>query len=226
VSLSLLAGDERGDLLVLKPAEEAAEFGPKDRLVGEAGEERLNGVQHDPLRADAVDRCAQPDEEAFEIILSGLVDLAPLHAHMVDRQLPGPEQPGDVEAQRGDVGAQLLGGLLEAHEHTGLVELGDAPDEELHGEEGFAGSRRAADQRRPPPGQPTLRDLIEPLDAGGALHHAGVALRGLPASRHGRSFLGESQRSMMDCDALMRRETARGRPATCATAFMLAPKAR
>jgi len=66
VSLSLLAGDDRGDLLVLEPAEEAAEFGPKDRLVGEAGEERLDGVEHDALRLDAVDRGSQPDEEALQ----------------------------------------------------------------------------------------------------------------------------------------------------------------
>ena len=55
-ALAALAGDDGRDALVLEPAEQPAQLGAQDAGVGQAGEQRLDGVQHDPLGADGVDR--------------------------------------------------------------------------------------------------------------------------------------------------------------------------
>ena len=47
-------------------------------LVGQPAEQRLDRVEHDALGADRVDRVAQADEQPFEIVLAGLLDLAAL----------------------------------------------------------------------------------------------------------------------------------------------------
>ena len=56
---------------------------------------------------------------------------------------------------------------VEVLEDARLVELGDAPDDELHGQQGLARSGPAAHQRRPPARQPAFGDVIQAADAGG-----------------------------------------------------------
>ena len=55
VFCALLAGDDGRDALLLEPAEQPAQLRPQDRLVGQAGEQRLDGVQHDALGPDLLD---------------------------------------------------------------------------------------------------------------------------------------------------------------------------
>ena len=102
VLLALLAGDDGGDALVLEPAEEPAQLGAQDGLVGQAGEERLEGVEHDALGADGVDGVAEADEQAFQVVFAGLLDLAALDADVVHRQLScgGSARPGRSRARR------------------------------------------------------------------------------------------------------------------------------
>ena len=57
-AVAALAGDDRGDALVLEPAEQPPQLGAQDRLIREAAEQRLDRVEHDALRADRVDRDA------------------------------------------------------------------------------------------------------------------------------------------------------------------------
>ena len=47
-----LACDHRGQALILQPAEEAPQFRPQDGMVGDAGEEGLDRIQHHALGAD------------------------------------------------------------------------------------------------------------------------------------------------------------------------------
>ena len=84
-ALAALAGDDRRDALVLEPAEQAAQLRAEDRGVGQAAEERLERVEHDALGADGVDGVAEADEQPFEVVLAGLLDLAPLDVDVVDR---------------------------------------------------------------------------------------------------------------------------------------------
>ena len=80
-----LAGDDRRDALVLEPAEQPAQLGPQDgRRWTSPPKSDLDGVQHDPLGPDRVDGVAEADEEALQVVLAGLLDLAPLDAHVVD----------------------------------------------------------------------------------------------------------------------------------------------
>ncbi len=86
VAVAPLGGDDGRDALILEPAEEAAEFGPQDARIAQAAKERFDGVQDHALRPDRVDRTPQPDEKPFEVVFARLLDLAPLDAHVVDRQ--------------------------------------------------------------------------------------------------------------------------------------------
>ena len=68
-----------------------------------------------PMRVDGV---AQADEEAFEVVLAGLLDLAPLDVDEVHQQLVLLGQILQVEPEGADVLGELLGGLLEGSRTT------------------------------------------------------------------------------------------------------------
>ena len=145
-----------------------------------------------PMRVDGV---AQADEQAFEVVLAGLLDLAALDVDVVDQQLLLLGQIVQVEAERADVLGQLLGGLLEGHEDAGLAELGGAADEELHREQGLAAAGAAADERGPAARQAAAGDLVESLDAGRGLGE-GTVLRVLVDCRFAHRFLREARRAV------------------------------
>ena len=156
-ALAALAGDDGGDALVLEPAEQAAQLGPQDARVRQAAEQRLDGVQHDPLGPDGVDGVAEADEQPFEVVVAGFLDLAALDAHEIHDDLLLLDQLVEVEAERADVLRQLLGGFLEGHEHARLVVLRGPAHQELHRQQRLAAARRcrrrawagrAADRRR------------------------------------------------------------------------------
>ena len=94
------------------------------RVVRQAAEQRLDRVEHDALGADRVDRVAEADEQPLEVVVAGLLDLAALDAHVVDDELlrARPASSRSKPSERTFCG-QLLGGLLERHEHAGLVVL-------------------------------------------------------------------------------------------------------
>src|SRR5262245_29732451 len=85
--LASFGRDKSRDALVLEPAEQAAELGPQDGLVGQAAEQRFQRVQHDPLGPDGVDGQPQPDEEGLQVVLAGLFNLAALDVDVVEGQL-------------------------------------------------------------------------------------------------------------------------------------------
>ena len=102
-TLAALASNDGGDALLLQPAEQPSQFGPEDGVVLQPREQGLDGIEDHALGADAADRKPEPDEQPFEIVLAGFLDLAALHAHVVDRQLFRLDQRAKVEAERRDV---------------------------------------------------------------------------------------------------------------------------
>ncbi len=56
-----LAGDHGRDPAVLQPGEQPAQFGAQRDDIREGAEQRLDGVDHDPLGPDGVDRSAEPE---------------------------------------------------------------------------------------------------------------------------------------------------------------------
>ena len=119
--LAALGRDHGRDAALLEPAEQAAQLGAQDRGVVEAREQRLDRVEHDALRPDLLDGVVEPDEQALEIVIAGFLDLAALDAHVVDDELLVGDQARHVVAERGDVGGEIIGRLLEAHEDAGLA---------------------------------------------------------------------------------------------------------
>src|SRR6185295_13735351 len=108
----------------------------------------------------------------FEIVFTRFLDLAALDPDVVDGELLRTNQMRKVEPERGDVAGHFAGVLLEGHEDARLVEIQHAVDEKCKAEQRLAGSRPAADKRRPPLRQPAERDLVEAPDAGGTLRQA------------------------------------------------------
>ena len=106
VAVAALAGDDGGHALVLEPAEQAAQLGAQDGVVGQAGEQRLERVQHHALGADGVDRVTEPDEQSFQVVLAGLLDLAALDVDIVQHDFPALGQTFQVESERSDVFGQ------------------------------------------------------------------------------------------------------------------------
>ena len=161
--------------LVLQPAKQAAQLGAQDGGVGQPGEERLDGVEHHALGADAVDRVPQPDEQPFQVVLARLLDLAALDVDEVEHQFLLRDQRLEIMPERGEVRRQLLGVLLEGHEDARLAELHRAAHEEFHGQQRLAAAGAAAQERRPPLGQAAAGEFIQSLDAGGRFGQRGAA---------------------------------------------------
>ena len=160
-----LGRDDGGHAFVLEPAEEPAQLGAQDGLVGQAGEQRFQRVQHHALGAGGINRVIEPDEQPFQVILAALLDFTALEVDVVDRNFFAPDQARQIKSERRDVGLQLRFRLLEGHEHARLAELHRAAHEEFHGQQRLAATRATAHQRGPPARQSAAGDFVETLDA-------------------------------------------------------------
>ena len=85
-AVALLAGDDRGHAAVLQPAEQAAQLGAQNGVIGQSGEQRLDRVEHHAFRADGIDRVPSRMNRPFEVVLAGLLDLAALDMDVVERR--------------------------------------------------------------------------------------------------------------------------------------------
>ncbi len=76
-----------GQSLVLQPAEQSAQLCTQHAGIRQAGEQGLDRIQHNALRADRAHGVLEPDKQSFEVVCAGLFDLAPLDANVVDDNL-------------------------------------------------------------------------------------------------------------------------------------------
>ena len=121
------------------------------------------------LRAHAVDEGAEADEEPLEVVLAGLAELGPVDVDVVEGELLLRDEALQVEAERREVLLEVLDLLLEGDEDAGLAVVDDPAGHELHGEEGLAAPRPAADEDRPALRQAAEGDLVEAPDPRGHL---------------------------------------------------------
>ena len=115
-----------------------------------------------PMRAQ---RVVEANEEPFEVVFAGLLDLRALDSNVFERQALALDQIGHVVAERRDILEDVFLGLFERHEHAALA-VRRAVDEELQGEQRLAAAGPAAHQRRPALRQPAAGDLVEAVDTG------------------------------------------------------------
>ena len=85
-AIAALGSDDRGHVPVFKPAKEAAYFCTQDSLIGEAGEQRFQRVEHHTLSADQINGVLQTDEQALQVILPSFLDFAALHMNIVEKK--------------------------------------------------------------------------------------------------------------------------------------------
>ena len=136
-------------LAVAQPAEQPAQFGAQDAGVLEAAEQGFDGVEHHALGADLLDGVFEAHEQAFEIVFTGLLDLAAIDVDVVDDEFLLRDKRVEVVAQRAHVLREFLGVFLEGHEHAGLGELLRAVHEKADAQQGLAGPGPARHQRGP-----------------------------------------------------------------------------
>ena len=160
-----LGSDERRHAFVFEPAEEPAQLGAQDGLVGQAGEQRFQRVQHHAFGADGINRVTEPDEQPFQVILAGLLDFTALDVNVIEQNFFAPDQARQIKSEQRDVALQLGFRLLEGHENARLAELHRSAHEEFRGQQRLAATRAAAHQRGPPARQPAAGDFVETLDA-------------------------------------------------------------
>ena len=173
-----LGRDDGGDAFVLQPAEKPAQLGAQDAFIGQAGEQRFERVQHHAFGADGFDRVIEANEQAFQVILAGLLDFTALDLDAIEYNLLAPDQARQVKAERRNVRFQLRLRLLERHQDPRLAELCRAAHEEFRGQQRLTATRTAADQRGPPARQPATGDFVEPLDARRTLGQSGGRVGG------------------------------------------------
>src|SRR5687767_7688841 len=86
-SLSSFTRDNGCHALLFEPAKEATEFGAYDCFVKKCGKQSFQRIEDDTFCTDLVDCISQPQEESFEIVLTGLFDLGALDKYVVEQQL-------------------------------------------------------------------------------------------------------------------------------------------
>src|SRR4030095_10770309 len=160
-AVAALAGNDRRDLFVLEPAEQAPQLRAEHRSVVQAAKEGLDRVQHNTLGTDRINGVAQADEEPFEIVLAGLLDLAGLDIDVIDQEFVLADQLLQVDAEGADVPGQVTGRLLKGHEDTVLTELGHAANEELRREQSLSATRAAAHERGAAARQAAAGDFLQ-----------------------------------------------------------------
>lgn len=83
-----LAGNDGRDALVLQPPKQTPQLRPEDAVVLEACKQRLDRVEDDAFGSHRANRVIEPDEEAFEVVFAGFLDLGTLDADVIDGKFP------------------------------------------------------------------------------------------------------------------------------------------
>ena len=142
------AGDNRSYAEGFQELKQPPNFRAQQCSVGEAGEQRLDRIQHYSLRADRLDRVLEPDEQPLEVVLAGLGNFVRVDMNVIDRQLALADKFIEIEIKRSGVDDQLVFGFLEGDENARFPIVADAVDEKFDGEHGLAASCAAANERR------------------------------------------------------------------------------
>ena len=162
-------GDDGGDAFVFQPAEKAFQFAAQDAMIGQAGKERLDGIEDDALGADGIDGVAQAKEQPFEVIVSGFFDLVALDIDVIERDLPLRFERRQVETERGDICRQFLRPFLKGDKDPRFIKIHRAAHQKFHRQQRFAAPRPAAEQRRTACRHATVGDIVQSGNAGRAL---------------------------------------------------------
>ena len=112
-AVAALSGHDRRHALGAQPVEQPAQLGAQHARVGQSGKERLDRVEDDALGPDGIDRVAQADEQPFEVVRAGLLNLTRLDAHVVEHDLLACRERTRVEPERREIQREVLDALFE-----------------------------------------------------------------------------------------------------------------
>ena len=152
---------------VLQPREQPAQLGAQHAGVAQPGEQRLDRVEDDALGADRPHRVVEPDEQPFEIVFAGLLDLGALDADVVDRQALAPDERGEVVAERARRSSTRSCPRSPRRSRRRRLSPCAAPCiRNSRAEERLAAAGPPHTSVGRPRGQPASGDLVETVDAG------------------------------------------------------------
>ena len=162
-----LLGDDSGQPGARQPVADAIQFAALEGLIVEQPEQHVDAVEDDARRLELASLRLEHAEHPGEVELAGL--------HHVRRQARVHEeqlllrQRGQIPAEGGGVGDDVLRRLLESDNDARLLALAGAVDQGLQREHRLAAAGPADHQRRPAGGQAAAGDFVEAVDAGGNL---------------------------------------------------------
>src|SRR5579863_495997 len=134
-ALAAFARDDRRNAFILQPAEQPTQLRTQHSGIGKTCEKGLGSIEENALGLNRIDRGVQADEQAFQIVLAGLGDLAFVDVNVIDNQLLRFLKLFQVESQGGDIHRQIPCGFLKRNAHAGFAELQRAAHQELDSEE-------------------------------------------------------------------------------------------
>ncbi len=85
--------------LISQPLEQPAKLGPQDGGVGESRKEDFDRIQHNPFRADRVDRVGKADEKSLQVVFPGFLYFAPDDVDMVHGHEAAADHAIDVDPE-------------------------------------------------------------------------------------------------------------------------------
>ncbi len=179
VVVALLAGDDGRETALLEPAEQSPQLRAQNAFILEPEEERFGCVEQHPPGADLFHRVVETNEEAFEVVFAGFLDLGAIDDDVVDDHLAGVDERIQIESERRDILGEFLGVFLKAHQNAGLVVTHGAVDQKADPEERLPGAWTATHERRPPRRQSTEGDFVQTGDSGWRLTHVIPCPKGL-----------------------------------------------
>ena len=188
VPLAALAGDHRGDAAVLQPAEQPAQLGAQDAPGSGSPRTASRSCRAPPAsRRSASMALREPDEQPFEVVLAGLLDLAALDVYVVDDELA--LASSIWSRSKPERGARWRPGppavSSNAMKTPGSSNCSAPRTRNSMANKRLAAAGAAADQRRAAARQAAAGDLVEALDAGRGLGQALAPRRRRPAGMTG-----------------------------------------
>ena len=150
---------------LLEPGEQAGQFRADDGDIGDAGEQGIDAVEHHTPGVHLLDRVGDAHEQPLEIIIARFLDRLAIEKDMIHGDQAAFFEVGQIEAKRGDIGAQIGDPLVEGNKHAGFVVVEGAFDQKGRRQQGLAAAGAAADQRRPTGRQAAAGEFIQAFDA-------------------------------------------------------------
>ena len=105
--------DDRRQVMLFQPMQQAAQFRAQDGVVRDAREQRIDTVEHDALRPHRLHRVSEANEQSLQIIFAGFVNFLAIDVQIIGGQQLALLQVVQIDPKRRAVELDFLDPFLE-----------------------------------------------------------------------------------------------------------------